>query len=403
MDVELLTGERVEQALARLIDDHDAFHWVVAWGTGNPLTARLLSHRAKFKAVTFGLAFAQTDPDLVDALVDVPGAYVVAEFPGGTYHPKVYAFRSGSRAVAIVGSANFTNGGLGRNHEASVLITGSADDPVLADILAFAARSAKLGEHVTVDLARRYRLSHRLAMNKPRPSRDPLAQVPHASVKGLSSPLVDMSWQQYARTVRASDVHNVEKRLNVLRTAQAWLASVPSFRDLDAPQRKALAGTIGDRDKVGDELSQDWAWFGSMRGAGVFANRVAENDQFLADAVDSIPQKGEVTREHFDRFAGLFTKAFENSQRVGRVPTASRLLAMKRPDVFLCISNPNRALAAREMGFAESGLKLENYWDRVVEVIRASKWYNVDKPVTRDGQLWEYRAAMLDAWFYQPE
>lgn len=38
-----------------------------------------------------------------------------------------------------------------------------------------------------------------------------------------------------------------------------------------------------------------------------------------------------------------------------------------------------------------------------MEVIRASDWYNTDKPETDEGQLWECRTAMLDAIFYQPK
>ena len=151
-----------------------------------------------------------------------------------------------------------------------------------------------------------------------------------------------------------------------------------------------------------DELDQDWGWFGSMRGAGDFMNRIAENDRSLARAVDSIPQKGEITRAHFDRFVGLFVKAFDGSERVGGVSTATRLLAMKRPDVFLCVSKPNAAQAAASMGFAKSTLTLETYWNRVVEIIRASDWYNCDKPRGRDGRIWECRAAMLDSIFYRP-
>lgn len=404
MAIEFLSGGDVGPALAQLMDEYDEFHWAVAWGTGNELTKRLLGRVSKFRAVTFGLAFSQTDPDLVKALIGVPGSFVVTAFPGGTYHPKVYAFRSGKKAAAIVGSANFTSGGLGRNHEASVLITGSDEEAPLSDVLAFTERSAKLGVGVTPDLETRYRLSCKLAARKPRLPRDPIAAVKQANVKGLMSPLVGMTWSQYVRKVRSSAQHDVGISLELLRTAQAWLAAAPSFADLTTPQRKALAGVIGETDRtINNELDQDWGWFGSMRGAGDFKNRVAENDASLARAVDSIPQKGDVTREHYDRFAGLFVQAFADSHRVGGVPTASRLLAMKRPDVFLCVSDPNLTAAAAEMGFAKSTLKLDNYWDRVVEVIQASEWYGADKPDSRDGPLWECRAAMLDAILYRPD
>lgn len=404
MEVEFLTGNAVERAIARLIAEHDEFHWAIAWGTSTSLAKKLLSQSSKIRAVTFGLAFAQTDPDLVDSLVGVDGSYVVTEFPGGTYHPKVYGFRSGKRAAAIIGSANFTHGGLGKNHEASVLITGSVDDNVLAEIFSFTARSARLGKSVKPDLARRYRASWKLTARKPRLPRDPLSEVPLPSLEGLTSPLIDMDWTSYVSAVRRPSYHDVDESLELLRTAQTWLLAARSFRDLSTLQRKALGGVIGQREKAGDdELDQDWGSFGSMSGAGDFKNRISENDRSLARAVDSIPQKGDVTKEHFVRFVRLFLKAFANSHRVGGVPTASRLLAMKRPDIFLCISDPNIDAAAKEMSFAKTTLTLDNYWERVVEVIRASDWYNTDKPETDEGQLWECRAAMLDAIFYQPK
>lgn len=105
MEIEFLTGNDVENAIQGLVAEYDELHWAVAWGTSTSLAQKLLSHSEKIRAVTFGLAFAQTDPNLVDSLIGVDGCYVVTKFPGGTFHPKVYAFRSGKRASAIIGSA----------------------------------------------------------------------------------------------------------------------------------------------------------------------------------------------------------------------------------------------------------------------------------------------------------
>ncbi|RYG85833.1 MAG: hypothetical protein EON59_11365 [Alphaproteobacteria bacterium] len=399
-----MTGDEVQIALESLMTDYEEFHWAVAWGTSNSTAEKLLAQRKKFKAVTFGLAFSQTDPVLVEKLIGVRGSFVVKNFPKGTFHPKVYGFRSGDQAAAIIGSANFTNGGLGKNHEASVRIVGSANDPALADILSFAARSAKLGDAVTAELAALYRESCKRAAKLTKPPRDPFDGLKAVSAEALSSPIVSMAWPDYVRAVRRSAFHDVDKSLSLLGTSQSWLSGARSFRDLDVAQRKAIAGVIGQHEReLSDELNQDWGWFGSMRGAGNFMNRISENDPFLADAVDSIPQRGEVTREHYERFASLFEKAFENSERTGRVPTASRLLAMKRPDVFVCISSPNAIRASRSLSFSRTTLDMSNYWDRVIEVLRSSDWYNVQKPIGRDGSLWECRAAMLDAIFYDPD
>lgn len=404
MQVGFLTGDGVASAIRSLLSDYEEIHWAVAWGTQVDLARTLLSHKAKIRAVTFGLAFSQTDPDLVENMIGVNGCRVILSFPNGTFHPKIYAFRSGDRVAAIVGSANFTQGGLGRNHEASVCLTGTIHDQALADLMAFTAHSSQLGKPVTNDIADRYRVSCQIAARKPKAPRDPLEEVSTIRIAGLTSPLTRMTWPQYVRAINDGAEHNVKKSLTLLGTVQGWLSTGTSFQELSAPRRKAIAGIIGKNDRASeDELDQEWGWFGSMRGAGDFMNRVAENDASLAKAVDSIPHKGEISRSHFDRFRDLFAQAFENSDRTGGVATASRLLAMKRPDVFLCVSKPNLTETARQMAFSKSTLDLDNYWDRVVEVIRASAWYDTPKPDGRQGRLWECRAAMLDAILYQSD
>lgn len=404
-----LTGAAIGRALEDLLEEHEELHWATAWGSHMPLADRLVGHAAKFRNVTFGVAFCQTDPDLVDRLAGLDHCYVATGFAGGTFHPKVYVFRSGDRLAAVVGSANFTNGGLHRNHEAAVLLEGTVEDRALQDLLRFADDSAGFGEPVTPEYAAAYRLAWKRAARMPKPARDPaIPKRRPAGSTAASSSLVSMDWNDFTEAVAKSRHHDVPRSLALLRVAQTWLISAPSFHDLERLQRKAIAGVIGENQKSGDDgyrnpdLDREWGWFGSMRGMGDFANRIEENDRYLARAVDSIPQKGEVERHHYDRFADLFVKAFRNSDRTGGVPTASRLLAMKRPDVFLCVSKPNLTEAAQRMGFAKSTLDLGNYWERVIEVLQASDWYNAAKPEGAEGPLWECRAAMLDAILYRP-
>ncbi|UCF76137.1 MAG: hypothetical protein JSU71_02130 [Betaproteobacteria bacterium] len=77
---------------------------------------------------------------------------------------------------------------------------------------------------------------------------------------------------------------------------------------------------------------------------------------------------------------------------------------MKRPDTFVCISKPNETEASARMGFSRTTLNLQNYWDKVVEVLRLAEWYNADKPDdAKEGELWENRAAILDAILYRPQ
>lgn len=396
MHAEFLEAQVVQQRLKQYMDHYDEFHWAVAWGTDVDLLEQLFGHRAKFTNVTFGVAFSQTDPAVVDALVGVANGYIATKFKGGTYHPKVYGFRSGKQVAAIVGSANFTHGGLGKNFEAAVALTGTIDDPALANILAFARTSARYGQEVTQPYADAYRASYVRAARLPKPPRDP---VQTARI-GAAGKVMAMNWDEYSRRVRSSRHHNVTKSLELIAVARRWFATEASFASFSPAQRKAIAGILGKYQKYDLDLEREWGWFGSMGAAGDFANRVADNDPSLARALDGIPLSGEVTRAQYDRYCTLFRRAFARSSRTGGVPSATRLLSMKRPDTFLCVCKPNVVAVAKALGFARTTLDLDNYGERVVEPIKLSVWYNADKPDHPDGELWEARVAMLDALFY---
>jgi hypothetical protein len=278
-----------------------------------------------------------------------------------------------------------------------LVIPATIDDPALADILVFAETSAGFGQEVTQPYADAYRASYVRAARLPKPPRNPvLART------GAAGKFTSMDWKEYSRRVRSSRHHNVTKSLQMLAVARRWFATKASFVTFSPAQRKAIAGVLGENQKDGPDLNRDWGWFGSMGAAGDFANRIEENDPALSKALDGIPQSGEVTRAQYDRYCRLFRQAFARSSRTGGVPSATRLLSMKRPDTFLCVCKPNVAAAAKALGFAPTTLHLDNYWERVVEPIRLSVWYNEDKPDHPDGELWEARAAMLDTLFYRP-
>ncbi|HEX8512647.1 MAG TPA: phospholipase D family protein [Allosphingosinicella sp.] len=272
MDVEFLDAQAVRSRLRRYLEEYDEFHWAVAWGTHADFAQQLFAYRAKFRNVTFGVAFSQTDPAIVDALVGTANGYVATKFAGGTYHPKVYGFRSGRRVVAIVGSANFTGGGLGKNLEAAVALTGTVEDPALAAILAFARTSAGYGQRVTKPYADAYRASCIRAGRLPKPPRDP---VPAGRIDA-SGRVVTIDWDEYDRRVRSSRHHDPTRSLELIAVVRRWFATETSFARFSPAQRKAVAGILGEYQKNGPDLDREWGWFGSMRGAGDFANRIEE-------------------------------------------------------------------------------------------------------------------------------
>ena len=139
-----------------------------------------------------------------------------------------------------------------------------------------------------------------------------------------------------------------------------------------------------------------------MGGAGTFARLIGLHDRALACALDAIPWRGDVTEYQFDDYVAAFTAAFSNSSRTARLAPATRLLAMKRPDIFVCVNDGNKRGLAESLSFAPTTIKLENYWERVVEPIRQAPWYTTPRPAGRDMELWDARVAMLDAIYYRP-
>lgn len=211
-----------------------------------------------------------------------------------------------------------------------------------------------------------------------------------------------MSWQAYLRSIKNAENPNIDGRLAVLAKARELFSNSSSFADMEPLERKAIAGFIGSN-QVQEESSVQglgWGWFGSMEGAGVFKNRINEGNKHISLALEHIPVSGAINEDDYLAFASEYVKAYDNSPRVGGLPTASRLLAMKRPDYFVCVDQKNQAGLAADLGFTQNQLDLESYWDLVVLPIVESNWWNVRRPSGLNGKIWECRAAMLDVIYY---
>ena len=87
-------------------------------------------------------------------------------------------------------------------------------------------------------------------------------------------------------------------------------------------------------------------------------------------------------------------------ERAG-VTTASRLLAMKRPDVFVCIDSENRSAIARAFSLSASSLMtFEGYWDLLLRIWKCP-WYRSPCPTEKLARrIWNARVALLDCVYY---
>jgi hypothetical protein len=137
-----------------------------------------------------------------------------------------------------------------------------------------------------------------------------------------------------------------------------------------------------------------------MSGAGVFKSLIKSNSPELSAALDCIPATGEVEAADYRAFVTEFRRAFRGGR--SGIATGTRLLAMKRPDTFVCVNARNREGLCNDLGVAPTTLGLDGYWDSIIAPIQDADWWNQPRPSSAvERRIWEGRAALLDALYYE--
>jgi hypothetical protein len=188
--------------------------------------------------------------------------------------------------------------------------------------------------------------------------------------------------------------HSMEGRLRVIQATKQHFAIHPHFNDIDIRGRQQIAGLLkpGKQDTVG------YRWFGSMKGAGKFQRAIKSEDENLSLALDLVPNAGDVSREVYLAYIDQYKKAFPNGRH--GIGTATRLLAMKRPDLFVCIDKQNKKRLCAAFGIG-GNVDYESYWDSIIQRIRDLSWWCSQPPhSSAEREVWEARAAFLDSMFY---
>lgn len=209
---------------------------------------------------------------------------------------------------------------------------------------------------------------------------------------GQSVDLVSLSWQDFFARVRAEEHPPghplMQERLQVLRAIRQLFAQKVHFRDLDYVGRRKIAGLI-------KSANPNFLLFGSMQWVGLFKQAIKDNNERISLALDEIPLDGDISQDHYQRFTDLFLNAFKRSG----MALASRLLAMKRPDTFVCVNSQNREGLFQAFRLSPSR-DAEAYWD-LIERVRACTWWKAPPPAAGDErEVWKARAAFLDSLFY---
>ncbi|WP_079228831.1 phospholipase D family protein [Pseudomonas putida] len=387
------TANALQAHLKRLIEGHDSISFGVAWASATTdVYNALIKNKTKIRSGVVGIHFYQTDAQVLLDFAGFEHVKFVMQ-PDGVFHPKVFLFRSDNSWEAIIGSANLTAGALGKNTELSTLIT-HRDGLNIQEIQSLIEGYSQNARVVTEDDAKRYQAIR----DARKPQLDKLMDLYGERAAGkaaIDSSVMTLDWESYLVLLKEDKQHGFNERLAFLDQIKVAFASAPTFQDLDGDTRRAIAG-------LPNKVMASAAWFGSMRGAGVYKNVVIERPEPLSRALEHIPEKGTVTKAQFNKFIAHYRSAFPDGR--DGIGTATRLLSMKRPDQFLCVDSANRKLLARDVGLVRPDqLDYLRYWDEVIERIMDAPWWRSAAPPSGLAlKAWNARAAMLDALFYQP-
>ena len=386
-----------EHEFLRLQEKYNEYYWTVAWaGVGSKPFEVLKKNRQKIKKILVGLHFYQTHPEFIkEFLIEKSIKYI--KKTDGTFHPKLYLFKNNETEwEVIIGSPNFTNSAFTINSEVSILISSkdSNSNMILSEVEKYITGLWNSGVYFNDTIFNDYLNSWKLQnvkINK-------LAGIYKSTGKPIfETGTLSLTWSQYLEKIKNEQNNGCNNRVFVIKIAKSLFMENKKFHNMNIEERKFIAG-IPNRLEI--EGAQFWAYFGSMKGAGKYKNRIIENDENISIALDQIPLLGQVTRQDYLNFWNYYEKVFNENY----IATATRLLCMKRPDVFLCFDSKNKTNLCNDFGINKTEINKEYYWDGIIERVFDSNWWQnpYPNPENEKEKIINYaRVAFLDSIFYE--
>ncbi|MDL0433983.1 phospholipase D family protein [Marinobacter sp. TBZ242] len=387
-------GNALEELIVKLTAAHEKIDFAVAWASsGTAAFTEISNRRKKINKAVIGTHFYQTHPDVLDDFVGDKRTRFVLQ-PQGVFHPKLYVFTSGGEWEILIGSANLTRGAFDKNSEVMLHFTNQdAPDSILQESQDIISGYWADGDEVSKQIADTYR--NLWKAQQPSLRRVSSNYGESGKFKApIHTSIMSMSWDDFFRAVKKDLYHGFSERCDLLDQVQREFRDSPNYSEMSLGVRKTIAGLPND-------YNDHWAWFGSMKGAGYFHQAINNNDPHISAALDEIPLEGGITEQHYRSYIEEFVKAFPHGR--DGVAVASRLLALKRPDHFVCLDGKNRSQLCKDFGVKKTDMNYDRYWDEVICPIMDSVWWNAPVPTSKSQlKVWAGRAAMLDALFYQP-
>lgn len=389
----------LKKEFKRLIKKYNTLHWATAWaGAGNEVFDKLLNNRHKIEKITIGIHFYQTHPDFIKEFIEDENIHFI-EQPEGTFHPKVYLFSNDENNwEIIIGSANFTTSAFSENTEVCVLINNSDNNS--SDVYNTALQVVNTSFDQGKTFNEQDWENYKKIWNIQQPKVDSLSGQ-YGTTKDTPKPihkveLQTKTWDEFVDNVYDKGSKDVGRRVRVIEIAKELFKKVTHFKELEGDERKFIAG-IPNKLITTIDGAEDWAYFGSMKGSGRFKKQINDNSELISKALDQIPLNGQITKTNYDDFLKYFQMALPGNY----LATSTRLLAMKRPDVFICYDSKNNYALCKAFGITKNGMNNERYWNEIILRIYDCDWWQRPSPKSDiEVKINLARSAFLDSLFY---
>jgi hypothetical protein len=385
----ITTSNELNNVLIELINECESIFISSAWGTHTTQAYKLLlKNKHKIAHFYCGVSGFNTSPEVLkDFQYPFEHFFIVNDVR--LFHHKCFVFkmknsRGAFNNIVLLGSANFTDAGLNQNFEIMQLTEYDSiidlDDKISKLLRPY---SIQVDLDYIIDYERRY-----LNFREFNATKDKM-------IDDCSTYYGDKNFNDYLCFYRKYKY--LDQRIKLLDQFQAMLDSTP-FDQLDLVDRKKIAGLY----EGSDNALLDNRWFGSMRRATSFYDKVDNHASDITRAMALIPPKVmPVTADDYYRFCDAMVKASGYSDNP--IGIVTRILAMIRPDYFLCVTSQNKQVLIKDFSIKSHELTIENYWDALVAPIIKSPWWNVSRPTDSNGKIWDYRVALLDCLYYQEQ
>lgn len=397
----LRSAEEIGKEISNCIKKYNYISFAVAWIKNNKIYQKLLKNKDKIQFSTVGIDFAGTD---VDVLKDFQNSDNVKIYKGKhTFHSKIYVFYNKTRYAVIIGSANLTNGGMFQNDECAVLFT-EKDGIFLDNILETLEDYFDKAKIITDGIIETYSKEYETIQDN---NNSIVKRLESTKQKIDEAPYSNLKWEEVSEIIQQiafidrigmlNDIQKIFKKLN---------NSNIKFENLELDDLRMIIGNSKD-------VNNKYRALGGLSASGNAQNILLNIDNTkkiefkkISETLDKIGLLNE------DNICHLFSEDFVRNFLVTimsvdgcGISTATRLLAVKRPDLFLCVNKENQNSIKELFGFKISGTderKIEKYI-QLLKIIYNTDYFNhkLTKDEKQDKALVaisKYRVALLDSY-----